>query len=341
MLPIPVSTTCAHQHFALQFNCWFIKSERKSRLCRTLHEPCKCYHCFVLVHGLLQLLLIRNTLDAMHIERNISANIMKHAFGDNNTPAVRRNMEHVHKFPHLWLRRESNSKNYLQPRAPYVFSASEERNSMALVSATRTPTGYSTTLQRHVGGDRMMGLKSHDHHILLQDMLPATTHHSLGLGPREAIRRMGTLFQAICAKVIPNAGSQEMRDLKTSAAETLCLFEMWFPPGFFDVMSHLVIHVVEELAICGPLHARWYYAIERYMGVLATYVRDKARPEASMASGYAIDEALGFCTEYLAQYEHSSRRIWDANGRAPGFRSGVTGNVQESCPTSIGSGRSS
>jgi hypothetical protein len=49
------------------------------------------------------------------------------------------------------------------------------------------------------------------------------------------------------------------------------------------------------------------------MGVLATYVRDKVWPEASMASGYAVDEALEFCTEYLAQYKYSSRRIWDAN----------------------------
>lgn len=36
-----------------------------------------------------------------------------------------------------------------------------------------------------------------------------------------------------------------------------------------------------------------------------------ARPEASMASGYRDDEALGFATEYFADFPHSSRRIWD------------------------------
>jgi hypothetical protein len=177
---------------------------------------------------------------------------------------------------------------------------------MALVSGTHTPTGYSATLQRHVGGDRMLGLKSHNHHILLQDVLSAAICHNPGPSPGEAITRMGRLFQAICAKVVPNGDSQEMRDLQTAAAETLCLFEMWFPPRFFDVMSHLVIHLVEELAICGPVHTRWCYAIERYMGVLTAYVRDKGRPEASMASGYAVDEALGFCTEYFVLYDHSS-----------------------------------
>lgn len=48
------------------------------------------------------------------------------------------------------------------------------------------------------------------------------------------------------------------------------------------------------------------------MGVLARYVRDKARPEASMAQGYAVDEALGFCTEYFEMYPHHSRRMWDS-----------------------------
>lgn len=119
---------------------------------------------------------------------------------------------------------------------------------------------------------------------------------------------MGDLFHRICAKVInPN----EMEDLKTFAAETLCLVELNFPPGFFDIMSHLVIHLVHELAVCGPVHGRWCYGIERYLGVLTSYVRDRSKPEAGMASGYVADEALGFCKEYFQLYSHSSRRIWD------------------------------
>jgi hypothetical protein len=30
-----------------------------------------------------------------------------------------------------------------------------------------------------------------------------------------------------------------------------------------------------------------------------------------MASGYMIDESLGFCTEYLALYKHTKRKVWD------------------------------
>ena len=88
--------------------------------------------------------------------------------------------------------------------------------------------------------------------------------------------------------------------------------EIWFPPGFWDIMPHLMLHLVNELEICGPVHYRWCYSMEMYLGTLVRYVRDKSRPEAGMASGYAVDEALGFYTEYFSLYQHTKRRVWDA-----------------------------
>jgi hypothetical protein len=41
------------------------------------------------------------------------------------------------------------------------------------------------------------------------------------------------------------------------------------------------------------------YPIERYMKTLKGYVRNMARPEASMAEGYVKEECIGFVTEYL------------------------------------------
>jgi hypothetical protein len=74
------------------------------------------------------------------------------------------------------------------------------------------------------------------------------------------------------------------------------------PDAFFDVMTHLVLHVVEELAICGHVHNRWMYPVERTLGTLKKYVCNRARPEASMASGYVLDETLGFVTEYMQMF---------------------------------------
>ena len=77
------------------------------------------------------------------------------------------------------------------------------------------------------------------------------------------------------------------------------MLEKELPPAFFDVMTHLLVHLVEEFDICGPIHARWMYPMEKYLKILKGYVRNCARLEASMTKGYVIDEALGFCTEYM------------------------------------------
>jgi hypothetical protein len=244
----------------------------------------------------------------MYIERNLSANVLKHLNGENDTIAVRRDMEDVGTTPHLWLRNIPDSTKFIKPKAPYVFTTIENADFITRVASTRTPTGFSATLSIHVGGNRLVGLKSHDHHVLLQYILPAAVRHSLLPGPRETIVRLGNLFQRICARVIDPTQSKA---LLTYAAETLCLLEVWFPPGFFDIMTYLVIHLVEEVDICGPVHSRWCYSVERYLGVLTKYVRDKSKPEACMASGYSVDESLGFCTEYFAIYPHTRRRVWD------------------------------
>ena len=51
--------------------------------------------------------------------------------------------------------------------------------------------------------------------------------------------------------------------------------------------------------------------MERYLKRLKGYVRQRAQPKASMARGYIIDEALGFCIEYMQDCELTRRRTWD------------------------------
>jgi len=46
---------------------------------------------------------------------------------------------------------------------------------------------------------------------------------------------------------------------------TLCHMEMIFPPSFFTIMVHLVIHLGEEAMVVGLVHYRWMYPVERYI----------------------------------------------------------------------------
>ncbi len=48
-------------------------------------------------------------------------------------------------------------------------------------------------------------------------------------------------------------------DLKQDLALTLVLLEWEFPPSFFDIMTHLLVHLVEELELCSLVHIGWMY----------------------------------------------------------------------------------
>jgi hypothetical protein len=98
--------------------------------------------------------------------------------------------------------------------------------------------------------------------------------------------------------------------LKAKVVETMSTLEV-FPLPCFDVMTHLLIHLVEKLDLCGPTHTRWMYPMERYMKALKGYVRNMGWLEGSMAIGYAIEEALGFCTKYIQQVKFTRRRVLD------------------------------
>jgi hypothetical protein len=81
---------------------------------------------------------------------------------------------------------------------------------------------------------------------------------------------------------------------KKDVTITLVFIEQEFPPFFFDIMTNLLMHLVEELEICVPIHTHWMYLMKRYMKALKGYVWNKTRLEGSMVEDYAIEEAFGF-----------------------------------------------
>src|SRR3954466_9162428 len=61
----------------------------------------------------------------------------------------------------------------------------------------------------------------------------------------------------------------------------LCKLKQFFPPGFFDSMEHLPVHLAYEARICGPVQYRWMYPFERFLKTLKDKVKNKAHVKAS------------------------------------------------------------
>lgn len=262
-----------------------------------------------MVVGHVQDLPVRHVIDVMHVEKNVAETILKFLFGEKDDLACRRDMEEANCMHDLWLRQKGAQGNYFKPSSPYAFTPLEKDQFMTKIATIKTPTGYGASYGKHKDKDTLMGLKSHDYHCMIQQIIPVCVRGNIPPAQQTALIRLGKVFTRICAKVQVKGN---LESLQQYVVETLCILEVCFPPALFDIMAHLVVHLVPEIALCGPVTGRWSYPLERYLAVLKGYVRNKARPEASMANGYMWMEVLGFCTEYLGTQPHINRRVWES-----------------------------
>jgi len=76
---------------------------------------------------------------------------------------------------------------------------------------------------------KLVGLKSHDCHVLMQDLLPVAIRGILPKNVRQVITRLCLFFNAICRKVIDPT---RLDELENEAIILLCQLEIYFPPSF-------------------------------------------------------------------------------------------------------------
>jgi len=70
---------------------------------------------------------------------------------------------------------------------------------------------------------------------------------------RQTITRLCSFFSSICNKAIDPV---KLDELQGEIVIILCQLETFFPPSFFDIMVHLLVHLVREIKICGPVYLR-------------------------------------------------------------------------------------
>ena len=258
--------------------------------------------CFV------QKLPIRHTLDAMHCEKNVCENLIRTLFGETDDARSREDMRARGIREHLHLQRNPDGRTHFKPDAPYVLTKDERLQVLGTLSQIKFPSNYVSPLRQRIADGKLRGLKTHDFHILLHQVIPLCLRDVGDPKVVGAVMRVSRIFRKLCAKVVDVA---EKNILLDDVAETICSLEKELPPSVFVIMMHLPIHLVQELFICGPVHTRWMYPFERYMKGLKGFVKNKAKPEGSMAYGYLREESIGFINEYMSAYEPTTKRAWD------------------------------
>ncbi|XP_022031474.1 uncharacterized protein LOC110932449 [Helianthus annuus] len=241
---------------------------------------------------------VRHCLDVMHIEKNVCDSLLglllnipgKTKDGIN----ARRDMEAMGIRKELAPVERANSI-YLPP-ACYTMSGEEKRKFCQCLHDIKVPSNYSANIKSLVSMKdcKLLGMKSHDCHVLMTHMIPIAIRGLLPEEVRHTITKLCLFFNMIHSKVInPEVLDNWEKDIYI----TLCELEMYFPPSFFDIMVHLVSHVVKEIKSCGPPSTSSTADAADLYGVHD--VNKTRHPEGSIVQGYTSEEAIEFCTGYL------------------------------------------
>jgi hypothetical protein len=145
---------------------------------------------------------------------------------------------------------------------------------------------------------KFQNLKSHDCHVIMTQLLLVALRGILPENVRVAIVKLCAFLNAISQKVI---NPEDLPRLHNDVVQCLVSFELVFPPSFFNIMMHLLVHLVEEISILGPGFLHSMFPFERFMGVLKKYVRNHARPEGSIAKVYGTKKVIEFCVDFVPE----------------------------------------
>src|SRR3954468_22083289 len=121
-------------------------------------------------------------------------------------------------------------------------------------------------------------MKSHDCVVLMTQILPVAIRGIMDELVRKTLFGLCNFFDVISRKSIC---ATQLKRLQEEIVLILCELEIYFPPDFFNIMVHFLIHVVEDIVQLGPAFLRSMIPYERMTGHIKKYVRNKSRLDAS------------------------------------------------------------
>lgn len=210
-------------------------------------------------------LLLRHNLDVMHIEKNVTDSVIGTLLGiqGKNKDSVNARKDMVLLNVKHSLHPVPDGEGIMYPPASFNLSKDEKTMICEVIDSVRPPDGWSSNISNCVRVEerKLVGLKSHDCHILMQYLLPISIRRPIKCKTlTKVLLELSGFFRQLCTKV---GSASYFEDLSRKIALTLCDLECIMPPSFFDIMEHLPIHLADEAAIAGPVQYRWMYPIER------------------------------------------------------------------------------
>src|SRR3954463_7733037 len=112
-------------------------------------------------------------------------------------------------------------------------------------------------------------MKSHDCVVLMMQILPVAFRGIMDEHVSKTLFGLCNFFDVISRKSIC---ATQLKRLQEEIVLILCELDIYFPLAFFDIMVHLLIHVVEDIVQLGPAFLRSMMPFERMNGHIKIYV---------------------------------------------------------------------
>ncbi|WMV58544.1 hypothetical protein MTR67_051929 [Solanum verrucosum] len=170
-----------------------------------------------------------------------------------DNPKARMDIKEYCRRKELWLHELHNGK-IVKPKASFSFILDEKREIIEWVKNLRMPEGYASNLGKRadMNEGKLIGMKSHDCHVFMKILIHIAFSH---LPERiwKPITKISLFYKDLCSGKLLESSLDRMEE---NILVTATKLEKIFPCGFFDVMEHLPIHLVQEARLGGPVQTR-------------------------------------------------------------------------------------
>jgi hypothetical protein len=243
-----------------------------------------------------------HNIDVMHQECIVGESILCTCMAF--TDKTKDNHKTMKDLAHLCNRSSPELKySGSKSRAPFCFKPKERKEVLIWLKILKFPNGYAAGFRRVVNLDsgKLSGVKSHDYHIFMERLLLVMFHGYLNDGVWQTLAELSHFYRQLCAKEIMK---EMIEKLEKEISVLICKLEKIFPPGWFNPMQHLLVHLPYEAKLDGLQHYRWMYHIEWALKNLRAMIRNKARVEGCITEEFKLKEIVYFTSVYFIEHHN-------------------------------------
>ena len=246
-------------------------------------------------------------IDVMHTEKNVAESLFHTILNipdkTKDNVKARADQQRICDRPRLNMKPPTGGrKNWFKPDADFVLKPPEKKEVLIwLKHILKFTDGYASNISKGVNlsTGKVTGLKSHDYHVWIERIMPVMVRGYVPEHVWRVLAELSHFFRTLCAKEV---SKDVIEKLHKKAPELIVKLEKIFPPGFFTPMTHLILHLANEVLLGGPVQNRWQYGPERQNKHLRQKCGNKAKIEASIAEAVILEEVSDLRTSYYPDH---------------------------------------